>query len=61
MTPPSQTAFPATLCPPPRTDSTRSRSRASATPRTTSAVLRQRTIAAGRRSIMALNTERAAS
>ena len=49
------------LWPPPLIDSGSPRSRAALTPATTSVTPRQRTISAGRRSIMAFQTERASS
>jgi hypothetical protein len=54
MTPPSQTARPATLWPPPRMESGRFSARAKAMARMTSAAPAQRTIAAGLRSIQPL-------
>jgi hypothetical protein len=54
ISPPSVTARPATLWPPPRTEISSSCSRANFTASTTSAVFWQRTITAGRLSIIAL-------
>jgi len=59
--PPSQADMPATECPPPRTASGTPASRAAATAAATSAVEVAWTIAAGRRSIIALNRVRASS
>jgi hypothetical protein len=56
--PPSQTPWPTTLCPPPRTATTRPVSRAKRTAAETSAVVEQRAISAGWRSIIALKTAR---
>ena len=61
MIPPSHTALPATLWPPPRTESTRSCSRAKAMPRATSDGPAHTTMANGRRSIMPLKTARGVS
>ena len=61
MTPPSATACPATLCPPPRTETGWPCSAANVTAATTSALVRQRTITPGRRSIIAFQTARASS
>jgi hypothetical protein len=59
--PPSQVAKPAMLCAPPRTATIRPWSRAKRTARRTSATPPQRTISAGRLSIILLKTRRAAS
>ena len=59
--PPSQTACPATLWPPPRTATGSPCSAAIPSATTTSAVLRQRAIATGRRSTSALKVVRASS
>ena len=59
--PPSHVALPAMLCPPPRTASSSPLSRANPTPRTTSAVVAQRAMTAGRRSIIAFQILRASS
>ena len=59
--PPSQTARPAALCPPPRTATSRPCARATLTALTTSSVPAQRTISAGERSIMPFQTLRASS
>ena len=59
--PPSQTALPAMLWPPPRTASRSFASRANLTVLTTSAALIQRATTAGRRSIIAFQIVRAAS
>ena len=59
--PPSIVARPATLCPPPRTATSRLSFRASFTASATSAVPPQRAISAGRRSISPLWTRRASS
>jgi hypothetical protein len=59
--PSSQVLSPEKLWPPPRTAVTSPRSRAVFTAATTSAVLAQRAIRAGRRSIIALKTRRASS
>lgn len=59
--PPSQVPWPAMLCPPPRTAMGRPASRAWARAASTSAVSRQRTMSAGRRSIIALKTRRTVS
>jgi hypothetical protein len=61
MTPPSDTALPATLWPPPRTESCAPVSRANSTVATTSSVVAHRAIRAGRRSTIPLNTRRASS
>jgi hypothetical protein len=61
MRPPSQTDFPATLCPPPRTARGRSCSRAKRTHAMTSAAPAHRAMRAGRRSIMALGIARVGS
>ena len=61
MTPPSQTALPAMLCPTPRTDARRSLSLAKFTAWITSAAPAHRTISAGRRSIMAFQMRRVSS
>ena len=61
INPPSVTALPATLCPPPRTEISRSASRAAFTASTMSAVLRQHAISAGRLSMRPLWILRAAS
>ena len=61
ISPPSVTALPATLCPPPRTESSRPASLAAFTASTTSAVFRQRAMSAGRLSIRPLWIMRAAS
>ena len=53
-TPPSLTAVPATLCPPPRTETGSPCSRANATAAITSALPVQRTTSAGRRSMIAV-------
>jgi hypothetical protein len=60
MSPPSHTALPDTLCPPPRTEISRPSARANLTQATTSAALAQRAIRAGRLSIMALKIRRVA-
>ena len=57
ISPPSQTARPAMLWPPPLIDSGRPCSRAALTPAMTSATPRQRTMSAGRRSIIAFQTD----
>ncbi len=57
--PPSEVALPATECPPQRTAGGSPCSRATLTAATTSAVLAQRRISPGRRSIMAFHTSRA--
>ena len=59
--PPSHTACPATLWPPPRTATGSPCSAAAPSAATTSAVLRQRAIATGLRSTSALNVVRASS
>ena len=59
--PPSQTAWPATAWPPPRTDTSRSRSRAKRTASTTSSAPAQRAISAGWRSIAPFQMRRASS
>ncbi len=59
--PPSQTALPAMLWPPPRTATSRFSSRASLTALMTSAAPRQRATRAGDRSIVAFQIVRAAS
>jgi hypothetical protein len=59
--PRSATAVPATLWPPPRTASSSRRSRANCTAAATSDVPAQRTISAGRLSIMPFQTRRARS
>ena len=59
--PSSTTARPAALCPPPRTAMGRPCSRAKRTAATTSASVRTRAIAAGRRSIIPFQTRRASS
>ena len=59
--PPSQTALPAMLWPPPRTATSSFSSRARLTALMTSAAPRQRTTRAGRRSIMPFQIVRAAS
>ena len=61
ITPPSVTARPATLWPPPRTETSSPSSRASARAATTSSALRQRTIKAGRLSTSPLWIARASS
>jgi hypothetical protein len=62
MTRPSSTeAVPATLCPPPRTASASPWSRAKASAPATAALSAQRTIAAGRLSIMPFQSRRALS
>ena len=61
MSPPSQHARPAMLWPPPLIVSGRPNSRAALTPAMTSAVPRQRTITAGRRSIIAFQSDRDSS
>ena len=61
ISPSSHTAFPATEWPPPLTDSGRSYSRATVTPQATSSAQEHLRIAAGRRSIIALNTRRDSS
>ena len=61
ITPPSQTALPAMLWPPPRTESSAPVSRAKSTAALTSAAPAHRTMTAGRRSIIAFQTLRAAS
>jgi hypothetical protein len=61
ITPSSQTAWPATAWPPPRTEMTRSRSRAKRTAAVTSSAPAQRAISAGRRSIAPFQTRRASS
>ena len=61
ISPPSVTARPATLCPPPRTETSSPASRAKASAATTSAAVRARTITAGRRSTRPLWTARASS
>ena len=60
-TPPSQSALPATLCPPPRTAIGAPESRAKRTPSTTSLTPAQRTITPGRLSTIPFHTRRAAS
>jgi len=60
-TPSSQTAVPAMLCPPPRTESSSPWLRANRIACGTSSASPQRTISAGRRSIIAFHTLRAAS
>jgi hypothetical protein len=60
-TPPSQVAWPATLCPPPRTASGKPSSRAKAMASATSRWFAQRATTAGRRSIMPFHTLRARS
>ena len=59
--PPSQSAAPATLCPPPRTDSGRPFSRAKFTQATTSELPLTRAIRAGRLAIIAFQIVRASS
>ena len=59
--PPSQTAWRATPCPPPRTATVSPWSRAKSTAAITSATPSQRTIKLGRRSIIPFQTRRAAS
>jgi hypothetical protein len=59
--PSSQTAWPATAWPPPRTETGRSRSRAKRTASRTSATSRQRTTARGRRSTFPFQTRLASS
>jgi hypothetical protein len=59
--PPSQTARPAMLWPPPRTELSRPCWRAKRTACTTSAVPVQRAIRPGRRSIIAFHTARESS
>ena len=61
ITPPSVTARPATLWPPPRTDTSSPLRRASASAATTSPAVRARTMTAGRRSTRPLWTARASS
>ncbi len=61
MSPPSQTALPAMLWPPPRTARSRSCFRAKLTARITSAAPAQRTIKAGRLSIIAFQIARTPS
>jgi len=61
ISPPSTTACPATACPPPRTETGRSRSRAKRTASTTSSAPAQRAISAGRRSMAPFQTCRASS
>jgi len=61
MRPPSQTDLPATLWPPPRTETRRSCSLAKRTQAMASATPVHRATIAGRRSIMALGMVRAAS
>ena len=60
-TPPSTLPSPAPLCPPPRTATGRLSERANAIAFATSPPLPQRTIRAGRLSIMALKSARASS
>jgi hypothetical protein len=59
--PSSHVESPGMLWPPPRTATTRFRSRAKRRAATTSSVLAGRTISAGRRSIMPFHTTRAES
>jgi hypothetical protein len=61
INPPSQTPWPATEWPPPRTETSMSWSRAKRTDRTTSCVFTHRAMSAGRRSIMPLKTLRTSS
>jgi len=61
MTPSWQTALPAMLCPPPFTATTKSWAPANLTAAMTSETPAQRTIIAGRRSIMPFQTRRASS
>ena len=61
ITPPSQTAWPATAWPPPRTETSRSASLANLTASTTSSAPAHRAIRAGRRSIAPFQTRRASS
>ena len=61
ITPPSQTAWPATAWPPPRTETSSSRSRAKRTASATSSAPAQRAISAGWRSIAPFQTRRASS
>jgi hypothetical protein len=61
ISPPSQTALPVMLWPPPRTASNSPWARAKRTAAITSATPAQRAINAGRRSIMPFHTWRAAS
>jgi hypothetical protein len=61
ITPSSQTPFPATLWPPPRTAINEAFTRAKLTAITTSATPVQRAISAGRLSIIPFQTRRAAS
>jgi hypothetical protein len=60
-TPPSQSALPATLCPPPRTAIGAPDSRANRTARRASLTPAQRTITPGRLSTIPFHTRRAAS
>lgn len=59
--PPSHTECPAMLCPPPRTATSRPLLRAKLTAATTSGVLVQRAISAGRRSMVPFQMRRASS
>src|SRR2546423_473473 len=61
ISPPSVTALPATLCPPPRTEISSPSSRPKLTASTTSAVCRQRAIRRGRLSMRPLWMRRASS
>ena len=61
ISPPSQTALPVMLCPPPFTDTKSRWSRANRTADITSATPAQRAINAGRRSIIPFHTRRASS
>ncbi|MNC57948.1 hypothetical protein D3C75_1076460 [compost metagenome] len=61
ISPSSQTALPAMLCPPPRTDTSRLFCRAKLTACTTDSGELQRAMMAGRRSIMAFQICRASS
>jgi hypothetical protein len=61
MRPSSQTPWPAVLCAPPRTETSKCRLRANLIAALTSDALRQRAIRAGRRSAAAFITVRAPS
>ncbi len=61
ISPSSQTALPATPCPPPLIETSTPCSRANSTAAITSSAPAQRAISAGRRSIIAFQTRRAAS
>ena len=61
INPPSQTAMPGVLWPPPRTETSSRWSRAKRTAAMTSATPPQRAISAGRRSIMPFQTRRVSS